>query len=71
MKKINKVQAKKLFKAGRTIDLVPGNANLRSPWIQPMPISKRRGGTFDKNVNSFEYYNCHAPFNNYAWYYIK
>ena len=70
MKKINKTQARKLFNAGRKIYLVPGGANLRSPWIQPYAISKR-SGSFTKLVNSFEYYNCHAPFKNYAWYYIK
>jgi len=70
MKKINKREAKKLFNKGRKIYLVPARANLNSRWIQPMGISKR-SGSFDKLVNSFEYYNCHAPFGNYAWYYIK
>jgi len=71
MKRIKKPEAKKLFNKGRVIYLVPARANLRSPWINPMPISKKRGGSFDKNVNNFEYYNCHAPFGKYAWYYIK
>lgn len=71
MKKINKTEAKALYNKGRVIYLVPGNANLRSPWVHPISISKKRGGSFDKNVNSFEYYNCHAPFRKYAWYYIK
>jgi len=70
MKKINKSEARKLFNKGRVIYLVPAKANLRSPWVQPYGISKK-SGSFNKLVNSFEYYNCHAPFGNYAWYYIK
>jgi hypothetical protein len=70
MKKINKAEARKLFSRGRTIYLLPAKANARSPWIDYMSINKRKG-SFDKLVNSFEYYNCHAPFGNYAWYYIK
>jgi len=71
MKKIKKLEAKKLFNAGRVIFLVPAKANLNSKWIQPMGISKRQSGSFDKQVNEFEYYNCHTPFGKYAWYYIK
>jgi hypothetical protein len=70
MKRINKTEAKKLFNKGRKIFLVPGGANLNSKWITPYAITKR-SGSFDKLVNSFEYYNCHAPFRDYAWYYIK
>ena len=71
MKRINKTEARKLWNKGRVIFLVPARANLRSAWIQPIGISKRQSGTFDKQINSFEYYNCHAPFGKYAWYYIK
>lgn len=70
MKKINKITAKKLFNSGKKIYLIPARASLSSVWIKPMAITKR-SGTFNKLLNSFEYYNCHAPFGKYAWFYIK
>jgi hypothetical protein len=70
MKKISKPTARKLFNSGRTIYLMPSKARMGGMWIKPMPINKRKG-SFTKLVNSFEYYNCNAPFGKYAWFYTK
>ena len=70
MRKINKNKARELFNRGKTIYLLPAKANIRSPWIQYMPINRKRG-KFDSLVASFEYYNCNPHFGNYAWYYVE
>ena len=50
--------------------MVPAKANINSDWIQPLGINKEKNGDFDKILNEFEYFNCVAPFGNYAWFFL-
>lgn len=73
-KRIDKRKARSLYNAGYTIYLVPCKIwpNDRGPWIQPYPIYKKEGESFDNHVNAFEYYNCnHNELGYYAAFYVK
>jgi len=77
-RKIRKPEARKLFKENKDVYMLPGNANINSPWINYCLMrlkinitdqAQQAQATFDQIVNEFEYYNCHAPFRKYAWFY--
>ena len=73
-KKIRKNTARKLFKEGKEICLIPCRARV-SMWIDFYKIQIDRyfstNRDFDKIVNAFEYYNCNPEMGNYAHFYIE
>jgi hypothetical protein len=56
--RIDKRRARSLFEMGGTVYLVPVNFVPFGAWIQPVPVNKDQGETFEAYVNSFTYYNC-------------
>jgi len=84
-KRITKVEAKKQYNQYKIIYLVPCKIlpDYKNFWIQPFDIKRKIDlrkpdgitwdkWTFDKEVNSFEYYNCqHNELGKYTSFYIK
>lgn len=62
---ISKPKAQRLISEGYYIYLLPAKANIGSPYVSFMRLPAL-AKNFNKLVNSFEYYNCRAPFGSYA-----
>ena len=59
LKQVNKTLARKLFNEGMTVYILPSNMRVNNAWTRPLDINKEMYDmSFDKIVNSFEYYNC-------------
>ena len=73
-KRVNKSVARKMYNMMFPIYLVPCKANIDCVWISPVKISfetsNESQNRFDRDVNSFEYYNCCAELGYYAHYYV-
>ena len=79
-KKVNKPTARKLYREGREIYLLPCKVNEQALedknfWIKPVCISlatsEETENKFDRSVNAYEYYNCCAELGYYAHYFVK
>ena len=82
-KRINKPTARRMFRKGYSIQLLPCKVSdsvlTKVPhdydWIKPIEISldtcKHETNHFDRTVNEFEYYNCNAELGYYAHYYVS
>ena len=59
LKQVNKTVARKLFNKGVTVYILPSNMRLNNTWGKPLDTNQEMYDmSFDKIVNSFEYYNC-------------
>ena len=68
MIKINKTKARRLFNEGVKVYAVACKMRLESAWNEPCLLSR---STFEKAVNSFEYYNCCNERGKYSHFYIE
>lgn len=71
----NKGTARKMYRSGITVLLIPCKIRFDNDWIKPLPISildKDVGlDTFDHRVNSFIYYSCNHKCGYYPHYYVS
>ena len=72
--RINKIQARKLYAEGKTFYMCPVKLRPGKPWypevlITPNPSDEYR--SFEKDLNSFEYYNCNSYSDQYTAFYGK
>lgn len=85
MRQVARPTAAKAFVAGYTVWLVPCNANLYSPWINPFPLNINevsKGAcdaievasnpikTFNNAVNTFTYHNCIHELGKYPHFFV-
>ena len=71
MIKVNKATARKMYRSGCEIHLLPCKVRLNNEWVSPIPVSlETHKETFDRVVNQYEYYNCNAELGYYAHYYV-
>lgn len=75
--KITRPKAKRLFDEGKTLYLLPCKCSrvclVEVCGIRPATITKNNdaGRTFEKLVNSFEYYNCNRELGYYTHFYVR
>lgn len=72
--RINKTAARKLYEAGESFYMCPVKLRPGKPWhpevlITPDPSDEYR--SFEKDLNSFEYYNCNSYAGQYTAFYSK
>lgn len=71
MIRVNKATARKMYRSGCEIHLLPCKVRLNKVWVSPISISlESHNDTFDRVVNQYEYYNCNAELGYYAHYYV-
>ena len=79
-KRIGKATARKCFREGCDILLLPCKVNDSAidgshPWVKPITINietcKHIDSKFDMSVYDYEYYNCNAELGYYAHYFIS
>lgn len=71
MIKVNKATARKMYRSGCEIHLLPSKVRLDNEWVSPIAISlETHNDTFDRVVNRYEYYNCNAELGYYSSYYV-
>jgi len=76
--KVTRPRAERLFSEGFTLYLLPCNCSCRCLveehcWIKPVQIrlNDDPDRTFEKLVNSFEYYNCNREVGRYTHFYYR
>lgn len=73
--RISKTAARKLYNAGRDVLFIPCNLNPENNfynlgiWENKMLVGQY--DSFEKLVNSFEFYNCNNETGKYTAFYIK
>ena len=67
----NKGTARKLFREGKTIYLLPCKMDINHDWNPPTPISLEDNDTFDHLVNQYQDSWCFNEVGYYCHYYIK
>lgn len=71
MIRVNKATARKMYRSGCEIHLLPCKVRLKNEWVSPIAISlETHKVTFDRVVNQYEYYNCNKDLGYYAHYYV-
>lgn len=79
-KKVNKPTARKMYRQGCSILLLPckvndSAVNGSSPWVKPVTINintcTHDANKFDRSVNDYEYYNCNAELGYYSHYFVS
>lgn len=71
VQKIRKDTARRAFKAGYEVSLLPSKCCIGSMWFSGVRIQKDFSDMdFDQCVNSFEYYNCCSELGYTARYYM-
>lgn len=69
--KINKPTARKMFRQGFSIFLLPCKVRKDNGFINLLEINSFISvDTFDRTVMDFEFYNCNAELGYYAHYYV-
>lgn len=68
---VNKTKAGRFFYEGKSVFLLPCNANPNSPWAGMYEIVDEGDYDFNNIVNHFEYYNCNGEMGKYAVFFIK
>lgn len=72
MIRITKPTARKLFRQGKVIHLIPCKCNINSPsWKGGICINNDCKDSFDHLVMDFHIYNCNAESGYYAHYYVE
>ena len=72
MIRVNKAIARKMYRNGCEIKLLPCKVRLDNEWVSPIAISlETHHDTFDRVVNQYEYYNCNAELGYYSAYYVS
>ena len=77
-KKINKVQARKLYNNNKNVYIITCKIynNYNNVWIQHIKLNKEEyieknyENDFDKIINNFEFYNCNTELGKYTSFYI-
>jgi hypothetical protein len=78
--KINKTKARRLFKEGIELIVVPSKMPLDSVWGCSFRVNKEdyirqncddTSNLFDRVMNQIEYYNCNNEMGNYLHYYTE
>lgn len=70
--RVDKRVARKAYKAGAVVGLVPCQSSICSMWVNSIDV--RNGSNdvdFDTIVNKFEYYNCNMELGKRAAYYVE
>ena len=67
--RVDKRVARKAYKAGVVVGLVPCQSSICSMWVSQIDISN--DVDFDMIVNEFEYYNCNSEMGKRAAYYVE
>lgn len=72
-KQVTKPTAAKLFDDGKMILLQVSNFPINSLLFHPCPILKGKSWTddFEKNCNSFKYYNCSSEAGKYIRFFVE
>lgn len=71
MKRIPKVEARKLFNAGKTVYLLPSKVGTDSMWVKPHGVNNRDEQDFEKVINAYRYYNCNIELGRGLHYYVE
>ena len=73
MKRIDKRQARNLYKQGVEIAMTPHKMRVNNPWCTTFykELDIVNPKEFDSIVNSIEYYNCNYETGYYLAYYIE
>lgn len=69
--RVDKRVARKAYKAGAVVGLVPCQSSICSMWVSSIDVSNRSNMDFDTIVNEFEYYNCNLELGKHAAYYVE
>ena len=72
-KRINKTQAKNLYKNNKEVYLLPSNVRIGSKWIKPTKIkyNDNVGDAFDSICNEYQFYNCNSEVGKNIWFYMR
>lgn len=68
-RRISKAEAKRRFKNGEQVYLLPHRMNPENIWMSP--FSTQGAQDFDKFCNAVVYYNCTSETGNYLSYYER
>lgn len=73
LKRVNKRTARKIYRNGGTLFVLPCKMRFDNWWHQPLEMSRKKlcDDDFDTVVNCYEYYNCNAETGKYCAYYLK
>lgn len=73
MIKIYKPEARKRFRRGEQIFVLPCKMRVDNVWQKPAMISKETypDEPFDRIIREYEWYNCNAETGYYTAYYIE
>lgn len=69
VKKVNKAVARKLFREGKKVYVLPCKVRFDNVWIKPFLLQKTN--TFDRLIAEYEYYTCNAELGYYCSYYVE
>lgn len=67
--KVSKATARKLFREGKKVYVLPCKVRYDNQWIKPFLLQKTN--TFDRIVSEYEYHNCNAELGYYCSYYVE
>lgn len=71
-KRVNKKQAEKLYKQGKTFFMCACKVDPESLWGLLCEVKNNNEKSFDTFINNFSYYNCNtSELGKYPAYYIK
>jgi hypothetical protein len=69
--RVPKSVAQKAFEKGQSVILCPVEMNPASPWGVSALVDKETAESdFERVVNAFEYYNCHAESGRYVKFFV-
>ena len=67
--RVGKKDARKYYKSGFKVFVLPCNVGLNSSWISPTILPKSRD--FDNIMNEYMYYNCNSELGYYPSFFIS
>lgn len=67
--KVNKAIARRMFRAGFKVYVLPCKVRFDNMWMPPFLLQK--DDTFDRIVSEYEYRNCNAELGYYCSYYVE
>ena len=69
--RVDKRVARKAYKAGAVVGLVPCQSSICLTWVNSIDISNGSDMHFDALIAEFEYYNCNIEMGKRAAYYVE
>lgn len=69
--RVDKRVARKAYKAGAVVGLVPCWSSICSMWVSSIDVRNGSDMDFDTLIAEFEYYNCNSELGKCAAYYIE